>query len=270
MAAVGHDDRGALVTQLVGAARTAWPQLEIPPAVVEAHLGRLDPAAPPEPAHSADLALAAACAQGLPAALAVLERGPLREIGDFVARIDSSPAFAAEVRQLVREKLLVGTSPGQPGSIVRYGGRGPLGGWIRVVAARAAIDLRRARGQEPPDTADTDRVVALTLDPETSLLRERHREPFQAALSEALAALSARERNLLRLHFAEGCTLEQLATSYQVHRATVARWLATARAAVLSGVARRLGESAGMTEGEIGSVVRLLGSEIDVSLSRLR
>jgi RNA polymerase sigma-70 factor (ECF subfamily) len=266
------------VAAVIEAGRAAWPELAVPPAVVEEHLARLGAAAEIDLgaagdgllAHAADLLLAAACAHGLPAALAQLERGPLREIDDFVSRIDSSPAFGQEVRQLVRAKLLVGGQPGQPGKIAEYAGRGPLGGWVRVVAVRTALDLRRARGQEPSDATDADRVAAIALDPETRLLRDRHRGPFAAALADALGALSVRERNVLRLHFAEGWTLEQLATSYQVHRATVSRWLASAREAVLAGVARRLGESVGMTPDEIVSVVRLLGSEIDVSLSRLR
>jgi RNA polymerase sigma-70 factor (ECF subfamily) len=221
------------------------------------------------PAFAEDLALARAAAAGDARAIDTLERGPLRQIGDFVARIDAAPAFADEVRQVVREKLLVGAAPGQPGRLVEYAGTGPLGGWIRVVAVRVALDLKRAAGHER-DGDDADRVVEVALDPEMRLLRERHQGPFQDALAEALASLSPRERNLLRLHFAEGVTLEQLAKSYQVHRATVARWLAGAREAVLDRVARRLGESMGMSAGEVASVVRLLGSQLDVSLSRLR
>jgi RNA polymerase sigma-70 factor (ECF subfamily) len=141
-----------------------------------------------------------------------------------------------------------------------------------VVAVRVALDMKRAAGHDR--SADADRmaqmVVDVALDPEMRLFRERHQGPFQQALGEALSSLSARERNLLRLHFAEGVTLEQLATSYQVHRATVARWLATARQAVMERVAGRLGESMGMSAGEVESVVRLLASQIDISLSRLR
>jgi RNA polymerase sigma-70 factor (ECF subfamily) len=221
---------------------------------------------------AADLALARAAAAGDPQAIDALERGPLRQIGDFVARIDPAPAFAQEVRQAVREKLLVGPAPGQPGRLAEYAGTGPLGGWIRVVAVRVALDMKRAAGQDRP--ADADRmaqmVVDVALDPEMRLFRERHQGPFQQALGEALSSLSPRERNLLRLHFAEGATLEQLATSYQVHRATVARWLATARQVVMERVAGRLGESMGMSAGEVESVVRLLASQIDISLSRLR
>ena len=169
----------------------------------------------------------------------------------------------------MREKLLVGPAPGQPGRLVEYAGTGPLGGWIRVVAVRVALDLKRAAGHER-DADGADRVVEVALDPRcaccASATRARSRRPWPRRWP----ACHPRERNLLRLHFAEGATLEQLATSYQVHRATVARWLAAAREAVLDRVARRLGESMGMSAGEVDSVVRLLASQIDVSLSRLR
>jgi RNA polymerase sigma-70 factor, ECF subfamily len=267
------------VGEILAQGQAAWPKLVVDRAGVERHLAAMDnggaraseednvPGSPP--AHAADLYLAIACLQDQPAAIAALEAGPLREVGDFVARIDPDPRFAEEVRQLVREKLLLGTPPERGPRLRAYSGRGPLGGWIRVVAVRVALDLRRARGQEPAGAADAERVAAVALDPEMRLLLERHRGPFQEALSAALEALSARERNLLRRHFVEGYTLEQLATSYQVHRATVARWLAAAREAVLAGVARRLGDSVGLTPGEVDSVARLLASQIDVSLSRL-
>lgn len=220
-------------------------------------------------AHVADLYLAAACAVGDTGALTTIEAGPLREIADFVARIDAAPDFGAEVTQLVRQKILLAPGEGQRPKIAAYSGRGPLGGWIRVVAVRVALDLRRSRGPALDQDGDADQIVARGLDPEAALLREQYREVFRVALNSGLADLSARERNLLRFHFADGVTLDQLATSYRVHRATVARWLARARANLLARIKGRLTETLGMSGGEVESIARLLGSQLDVSLSRL-
>ena len=52
-----------------------------------------------------------------------------------MARIDSSSQFVDEVKQGLRERLLVGPPP----RIAEYSGSGPLGGWLRVVSVRLAI-----------------------------------------------------------------------------------------------------------------------------------
>ena len=137
------------------------------------------------------------------------------------------PDFAAEVAQTVRQKLLVSPAPGQPGKIAEYRGAGPLGGWIRVIAVRVALDLKRAQSSPGRADSDADRPRRRWRgDPEIALLRDLYRDAFRNALHAALAELSGRERNLLRFHFADGLTLDELATSYRVHRATIARWLA--------------------------------------------
>src|SRR5579884_1384958 len=115
--------------------REAWPGVDVADADFAAAVERHRPA----PEHLADLYLATACAAGNAAALAAFERTHLSQVAAFVARTDSDPAFAEEVRQRLREKLLVG----QPPRISEYAGQGPLGGWVRVAAVRMALDLRK-------------------------------------------------------------------------------------------------------------------------------
>ncbi len=252
--------------------RDAFPAISLSEAEVAARLLPVEEAISADAVRSnaRDLYLAAACAAGDQAALSILEAGPLREIPDFVARIDCSADFGAEVAQLVRQKLLVAPAPGQPTKIGEYRGSGPLGGWIRVVAVRVALDLRRERstagraGSEPMD------VAAAGADPEIAVLRDLYRDAFREALHAALGDLPVRARNLLRFHFAEGLTLDGLATSYRVHRATIARWLAQARNQLLERTRHHLGAAVGASGEEVDSIVRVLGSDMDVSLSKLR
>jgi RNA polymerase sigma-70 factor (ECF subfamily) len=258
------------VSSFVAAAKVSYPDLFVEDEVVTAHLSRLqlEPSAVAV-AHRGDLALAAACAAGDPAAHLVFDRVILSGVGDFVARIDSSPAFAAEVRQDVREKLLLGAR--EDGRVMPriadYAGRGPLGGWVRVVSVRTAIDLRRGR-EQVPGRAVSDEVAEAVLSPELSLLKHSHRGACQDAFDAGLAALTARERNILRLHFADQWSLERLATTYKVHRATVARWLSGARETLLATMADRLGVDLGMGPDEVQSLVGLLRSQLDLSLTR--
>src|SRR5204862_5045413 len=67
-----------------------------------------------------------------------------------------------------------------------------------------------------------------------SLIKAQYREAFAEGFRNAVTGASRRDRNLLRLHFLGGVTLDQLAQMYSVHRATVVRWLAAAREAVFA------------------------------------
>ncbi len=264
------DSRHAALVRLVLAqGREAFPNVSLAEATLAQYLLTPDEEVSPDllTSHARDMFLAAACGAGDAVALSILESGPLREIPDFVARIDARPDFASEVAQTVRHKLLVAPAPGQPPKIAEYRGAGPLGGWIRVIAVRVALDLKRA--QSSPGHSDPIDIAAAGSDPEIALLRDRYRDAFRDALHAALAELSGRERNLLRFHFADGLTLDELATSYRVHRATIARWLARARRDLLERTREQLALAVGASGAEVDSIVRVLGSELDVSLSKL-
>jgi RNA polymerase sigma-70 factor (ECF subfamily) len=213
-------------------------------------------------AHANDLYLACACAHGDPAALAAFDRVHLVPVADYLARGQPDAAFVEDVRQAVREKLFVG----QPGKIVDYSGRGPLGGWVRVLSVRTAIDLRRRRGERVPDLREAELPG---LHPELDYLSQRYRAEVEEALRHAFARLDDEERTLLRLHFVDLVTLDELARIKKVHRATVARRLASARRAILEETHRRLRERLAVSTEEMHSLVRLVKSQINLSVVRM-
>jgi RNA polymerase sigma-70 factor (ECF subfamily) len=94
--------------------------------------------------HIADLYLACGCASQLPAAIAAFERTHLAPVAAIIRRIDSSSDFVDEVRQRLRERLLVGTHR----RISDYAGTGPLAAWVGVAATRLALNTRRERQRE--------------------------------------------------------------------------------------------------------------------------
>src|SRR5262245_22986013 len=108
-------DRIALeqrLTSLWESGRSAWPGLELPAPVWVRHLAAHLPAEEDAEGflasvHASDLYLACACALGDPAALVAFDRSILSQVPSFLSRVDSSPAFVDELRQLLREKLLV-------------------------------------------------------------------------------------------------------------------------------------------------------------------
>jgi len=264
----------ALLSELLATARAAWPDLALPADVFLPYLAERLPEQGSllealRGLHVVDLYLACACARGLPAAHAALDARFLPKVDAAVARVTGGGDGTAEVRQLLRERLL-SSEEGKPPRIIGYQGTGPLVAWLRAAAARTALNSRRSerRRAHAEEEAFAEGPMAGG-DLELSYLRQQHRADFQAALAEALAALPTRERTVLRLHFVEGLSLERIGAMYQTHKSTVSRWIARAREDVLAEVRRRLAERLQLSSDELQSLLRAVRSQLDASLSSL-
>ncbi|NOK19028.1 sigma-70 family RNA polymerase sigma factor [Corallococcus carmarthensis] len=252
---------------------TAWPGVRLAPATFAAHLGQHTPAGePPAQAlaalHCEDLYLALAAVEGQRAALDALESTVLLPAGRAVRRVEDSEAFVDEVLQLTRLRLLVEEGDRAP-RLTEYAGRGPLRRWAEAVSLGIALSLKR---RPERTTALDDAVLAADLgaaDPELEHIRHRYRPAFRAAFAEALAGLSPRDRNLLRLGLVQGLGVESLGALHQVHASTVSRWMAKAREALLEhtreGLARRLA----LNTSQLDSLLRVLNGSLEVSLASL-
>lgn len=260
--------------------RAAWPGVELPRDAFAAHLrkvggpaadGRAGQAAdtPTPDEHVADLYLACACGRGNPAAIHALERDHIRHVPRFIGKISSDPVFADDVLQAVRSKLLVGD--GAPPKILEYAGRGSLGAWLRITAIRTAQTMiRRARPErrrvEPDAIAD---VIGDSTDGELQVLRAKLGGRVTQVFQEALRDLTPEQRNLLRLHYADGLSFERMGALFRVNRATACRWVADARRTIVDRTRGRLREELGLRESELDAVTRLLRSQLDVSMTSL-
>jgi RNA polymerase sigma-70 factor (ECF subfamily) len=217
-------------------------------------------------ARGADLYLAIACAGQNAAAVGQFERTFLAALPRQLGRVALTTHEEDELRQQVRVKLLVGPNP----KILEYKGSGPLGAWVRVCALRMALDYKSSPEQAKRGDNDAlDALVGGTVAAESMLDTEHHREAFHEALQDSLAMLTAREKTLLRLHFIDGMNIDALGTVFQVHRATVARWLVAIRTRLLEDVRRKLSLEIGASSSEAQSLVRLLRSEVQVSIQRI-
>jgi RNA polymerase sigma-70 factor (ECF subfamily) len=142
----------------------------------------------------------------------------------------------------------------------------PLRAWLRAVAVRAALNLRRGKAGEPHDAVESEdgRLVASAgANPELRLAKAHHKAAVEDAVRAAVARLSPRERTLLRLHLVEGLSVDRLGAHYQVGRSTAARWLASARDALRdhtrAEIAARLGPA------ETGDVAAFVRSQLELS-----
>jgi len=260
----------ALLIRAVDTARRAWPALRVDPTRFLGYLAeRLqgeDITSELAQLHLADLYLACAAAAGDTAALSVFEATLMAEVGAAAARVDASPWFVDEVKQVVRERLFVGVGDA-PRKILQYAGRGPLAGWIRVTALRTARNLRPDDRRR--DDRGVSRLAATERDPALELLRERLRGPFERAFAAALAALPQSDRNLLRLSYLDGLTARQIARIENVHETTAARRIARLRDRILADVRRDLAAELSLSEAELDSAIRAIRSELHLSIARL-
>ncbi len=154
--------------------------------------------------------------------------------------------------------------------ILSYAGRGPLAAWVAVSAQRTALSLRRkeASAQARHRAAAAEEFVD-SIHPELAYLKRTYRAAFVTCFEEAFAALTNRERTLLRLHLVSRLRLEQMAPMFQVNISTISRWLAGARDSLLTQTREGLSRRLHLAPGEFDSLARLLRSQIDVSLVRL-
>ncbi|MBC8069288.1 MAG: hypothetical protein IAG13_13210 [Deltaproteobacteria bacterium] len=218
----------------------------------------------------AELWLAAGCTQGLAPAFAAFDRRYLGGLDRALAHMKLTDDRVAEVRQRVREKLLMpesGTS-----KLEQYAGRGQLATLVGVVAVRTALDLLRTAGRvlDVPDAGNAaDALVDEHASPEFAAIKAEHADAFKAAFQAAVDALDPEDRGLLRLHLMERLGIDAIAALHGVHRSTAARWLQAVRDRVGTDVRRRLRERLGRARGDLDSLLRAVDSQLDLSFSRL-
>jgi RNA polymerase sigma-70 factor (ECF subfamily) len=252
--------------------QAAWPDVSLDEEAFASHLAsKLPPDAEPAEAERRDAAglyLACACSLGVARALAAFDRTVLSRVPEFLARIDAGSELPAEVSQVLRARLLV-TEEGRPPRIAAYGGEGPLAAWVRTAAVRTALNLLEKRDEQAAlgDTA-VGRAVAATT-PEQEVAAHRHRALFREVLEQAVSALPAPQRAALRMHFAEGLTGDEIGGQLGISRATVVRWLSTARDFLLRETRRQLSERLRLSAEEADSFIASARSRLDLSLSAL-
>jgi RNA polymerase sigma-70 factor len=275
------EEASALDTLLVRAweeARAQWPGVTFPARAFVTHVAlRLPPASPDRPIAPllsglslAELYLTGACLQGLPSAHEAFERSYLARLPGKLRSLKQPDALVDDVCQITRVKLLVATPESAP-KIGDYTGRGALMSWVLVTAGRIANKLRAAEKPSPEDSSEEifKMLPGQGIDPELDVMKRRHQAEFREAVREAAAMLSADERHLLRLHFADSLSTYELASLFRVNQSTVSRWLKSARQRVYEETRRRLQERLGLSTPGFKSFLAFVGSQLDLNISQV-
>lgn len=217
--------------------------------------------------HVVDLHLAFASRMGDASALAHLEQRHIATLRPVIARIDRRDAFIDEIQQRLRTKLLI--EDGSPAKLAHYTGRGPLATWLKVVAAREALDSVRADRRRALDSDDAlFAIEAQATGPEMLVLKQQYKAQFAEAFRDALGELRPAERNALRLHYVHGLSIDKLGAVLRIHRSSAARRVIKARKALLAGTRRLLHARLSISRMEFDDLMGLIASRIDLSIER--
>jgi RNA polymerase sigma-70 factor, ECF subfamily len=197
--------------------------------------------------HLEDLALACACGEGIEGAWEFFIfhfREDLRHAACTMLRGSGRPddARAEELADSLHAELYgIRSGPGrQRKSLFEYfHGRSKLSTWLRAVLAQKHVDFIRTSGKtvsldedEETDEATPHRIPSGGKPGPVDPQRARYLGRFSAALSAALASLSARERMILACYYVDEITLAEIGKVLKEHESTVSRRLDRIRRAL--------------------------------------
>ena len=267
------DELDEMLLDIVASAQRMCPTFTLPPDVFVMYLRDRLPDDVPclvalRQTHTADLYLACACARGDVHALAAFDERCVSQLDRVLGKMGFGADVSAEVKQEIRVRVLFGDR-GRP-EILDFCGRGDLRAWVRVMAVRQALRRQyRARREVAMEDVELLRKMRGPGNPQLEHEKGVYREEFKRAFEGALRALPDRELTLLRQHHVDGLTIDQLGRLYRVHRSTAARLLGRARVAVLEATRARMMSQLDVRPRDLDSIMRMIQSQIDISLHAL-
>ena len=215
----------------------------------------------------ADLYLACGCVLGDNVAGALfLERcGPT--VAGVLRGLRQPEQRLGEVQSTVFERLFVGVQP----KIAHFRGEGELKAWVKVVTVRLMLNQLRAEGRIVLDaSALLDRALDDANEPaDLQYMKTMYRREFRAAFSNAVNSLLPKQRNILRYQLLDNMSAAQVAKVYRVHRATVHRWQKEIEGVLFDRTRQHLQAQLDVGPDELDSIVRLIQSSWQVTVSGL-
>lgn len=247
-------------------AERTWPGLAVP---FEVFRERLEAARrePDGAGHPSDLYLALACERGSPGAFRALENLTRDDLQAIVRRAGGGRMSYDDLWQAVRERLFVARIEGKT-RIATFHGAGSLRGFVRVVATRIALNEATRGFREVSDELDEAMEASEAESPDVAYMRELYSSELRELIPLAFARLEASAQLMLRQHYVDGLTLDEMTTLHQVHRATIKRRLADARETVRVGLRELLQAKLGLPHGELERLLASVQSRFRITLQR--
>lgn len=265
-----------LVT-MIEKARARWPDVELESQQFAKFVGERVPLGAQlddcciDELNTESLYLTCACAAGDAKALAHFETEFSVTITQALRGLDKTGALVDDATQVLRERLFV-SSRERSAKIADYHGQGDLRRWVRAVATRIGLDLLRISKRER-DRKEDDAVLAAlpdgSSDPALAHFHTHYGAELKSCFAEALSALDRKQVTLLRYHYIDELTIDDIGGLFDVHRSTAFRWIERAREQLVAATRDRLKSRIGVDANDLNSVMKLVRSDLNLSLSRL-
>jgi RNA polymerase sigma-70 factor (ECF subfamily) len=243
-------------------ARSAWPGVELAKPHFEAFARPRLPEGEASAEIAAELYLACACVRGDAVAMRCFEERYFGEVASAVRRFDAE--LVDDVKQGLRERLFLGVNGGRP-KLEAFSGQSGLARWLRAVATRLALNLRRWGRREDATPFEEDDLLGSPLgaeDPQLAHMKSLYRGEFKRAFADSMAGLEAEAQNYLRLYYLDGLGLAEIAGVFGSSAPTVSRRLSRARADVLAATRQHLMTRLKISPEELESIMRLIQSRL--------
>ena len=101
------------------------------------------------------------------------------------------------------------------------------------------------------------------------MIRGRLGHVYKVAFERAFRELAPAERSVLRLYYVDQLGIDALGRLLGLHRATAARRIAVAREKLRAQTETHVRTEAGLTSSELGSAVRFIADQLDLSIERV-
>ncbi|HET9533134.1 MAG TPA: sigma-70 family RNA polymerase sigma factor, partial [Blastocatellia bacterium] len=223
-----------------------------------------------------DLCLAVACAKGDDAAWEDFFRD-YRSYMVSIARTMTQDASAAEQLADSTFAELYGLRESGGSRVSKfsfYSGRGSLRGWLRAVVFQLSADLHRqsSRFVQTEEPEDMDRLVRASdvsdreAGAETGFIRERYRAAVSDALRRAISDLEPRERLLMAYYYYDEMTLREIGQLFNVHEATISRWLTKVQKRTRKLVEKSLARDHHFNRREVTEAIELAAERMDINV----
>ncbi|HEU4391889.1 MAG TPA: sigma-70 family RNA polymerase sigma factor [Blastocatellia bacterium] len=154
-----------------------------------------------------------------------------------------------------------------------YSGRGSLRGWLRAVLFQLSADSHRqsSRFVQTEEAEDMDRL-AMAAAPEkqpsteTDFIHKRYRVAVSEALRKGIEQLEARDRLLLAYYYCDELTLREIGRLFDVHEATISRWLTKVQKKLRKLVEKGLEKEHRFNRREASEAMQMAADGIDISV----
>lgn len=147
-----------------------------------------------------------------------------------------------------------------------YSGRGSLGGWLRAIVSQLAIDQFRKQSRlvqieenrefenlanESSEKTDNKSVVSTSANPEEIFSETEAQRDVSIALKEAIAALEAEDKLILKLYYFDDLKLKDIGNALGFHEATASRKLVRVQTEIRKSVEKILQTKHGWKQEEV-------------------